>query len=157
MAYSYENELKSLKEAQKQNAVADLENTRNQTLSNLDAEQQRNASNYASQRNTANIQNRIGARNFQEYLASTGRANSGLASQAKLQSDNNLQTSLNTIRGAENATNADILRRRTDANNTYNTGLASANAKIESDYINNLLDQRYKAEQLAQQIGRAHV
>ena len=148
MAYSYENELNALKEAQKKSAIADLENTKNQTLSDLEAEQQKNTANYAAQRNTANIQNKLGARNFQEYLASTGRANSGLASQAKLQSDNNLNTSLNAIRGAETASNADINRRTTNANNAYNSGLASANANIEANYINNLLAQREKAAQL---------
>ena len=151
MAYSYENELNSLKEAQRKSAVADLENTRNQALSNLQAEQQKNIANYNTQRNTANIQNQLGARNFQEYLASTGRANSGLSSQAKLQNNNNLQTSLNSINSAQNAALADINRRTTDVHNAYNTGLASANANIEANYIQNLLDQRAKAAQLEQQ------
>jgi hypothetical protein len=151
MAYSYENELNALKEAQRKSAVADLENTRNQALSNLQAEQQKNLANYNTQRNTANVQNQLNSKNFQEYLASTGRANSGLASQAKLQNDNNLQTSLNSINSAQNASNADIYRRQTDANNAYNTGLASANANIEANYIQNLLDQRAKAAQLEQQ------
>lgn len=151
MAYSYENELNSLKEAQKKSAIADLENTRNQTLSDLTAEQQKNTANFGAQRNTANVQNKMNARNFQEYLASTGRANSGLASQAKLQSDNNLANQLNAIRGSENAALADIGRRTTNANNAYNSGLASANANIEANYIQNLLDQRAKAAQLAQQ------
>lgn len=145
MAYSYENELNALKNAQKQAAVADLQNTRNESLSNLEAERRSNAANYNNQRNTANVQSRLGAKNFQEYLASTGRANSGLASQAKLQNNNNLNTSLNSINSAENATNADISRRITNANNAYNSGLTSANANIEANYINNLLDQRQKA------------
>ena len=151
MAYSYENELNALKEAQKKSAIADLENTRNKALSDLQAEQQKNEANYNTQRNTANVQNKLNARNFQEYLASTGRANSGLASQAKLQSDNNLATNLNSITGAQNAALADINRRTTDANNAYNSGLASANATIEANYIQNLLDQRAKAAQLEQQ------
>ena len=109
----YSAQLDNLKKAQKNAAVADLQNTRNQTLSNLQAEQQQNAANYATQRNTANAQNRLSAKNFQEYLASTGRANSGLASQAKLQSDNNLANQLNAIRGSENAALADIGRRTT--------------------------------------------
>lgn len=145
MAYSYENELNSMKEAQKRAAVADLENTRNKTLSDLQSEKATNAANYNSQRNTANIQNKLSARNFQEYLASTGRANSGLSSQARLQNANNLNTSLNSINSAEVASNADIARRTTDANNTYNSGVASANATIEANYISNLLAQRQKA------------
>ena len=139
---SYETELNNLKNAQRNAAVANLENTRNQALSNLQAEQQRNAATYNQQRSTANAQNRMSARNFQEYLASTGRANSGLNAQARMQNANNLNTSLNTLNAGESAALADINRRTTDAHNAYNTGLASANAQIEADYIKNLLDQR---------------
>ena len=149
MAYSYEQELDALKNAQKRAAVADLSNTRNQTLSNLQNESMKNTANFAAQRNVANVQNRIGNKNFQEYLASTGRANTGLAAQARLQSRNNLNTQLNNINSAENAARADINRQITNANNTYNTGLTAANANIEANYINNLLEQRYKAQQQA--------
>lgn len=149
MAYSYENELNALKKAQTNAAIADLSNTKNQTLSDLTTEQAKNTANFANQRKVANVQNRIGNKNFQEYLASTGRANTGLAAQAKLSSRNNLNTQLNNIYGAENAAKADINRRITNANNTYNSGLTAANANIEANYITNLLDQRYKAQQQA--------
>ena len=86
----------------------------------------------------------MSAKNFQEYLASTGRANSGLNAQARMQNANNLNTSLNALNSGEAAALADINRRTTDANNAYNSGLASANAQIEADYIKNLLDQRQK-------------
>lgn len=149
MAYSYEQELDALKNAQKKAAVADLSNTRNQTLSNLQNESMKNTANFAAQRNVANVQNRIGNKNFQEYLASTGRANTGLAAQARLQSRNNLNTQLNNINSAENAARADINRQITNANKTYNTGLEAANANIEANYINKLLEQRYNAQQQA--------
>lgn len=149
MAYSYEQELESLKKAQTNAAIANLSNTKNQALSDLNAELMKNNTNFAAQRNVANVQNRIGNKNFQEYLASTGRANTGLAAQARMQSRNNLNTQLNSIYGAENAAKADINRRTTNVNNTYNTGLAEANANIEANYINNLLNERYKAQQQA--------
>lgn len=143
--YDYEGDLNRLKEAQKNAAIADLENTRNQALSNLQAESQKNASTYNAQRSSANAQNRMSARNFQEYLATTGRANSGLSAQARMQGANNLQTSINTLNAGEAAANADINRRTTDAQNSYNSGLASANATIESNYIQNLMNERQKA------------
>ena len=149
MAYSYEQELDALKNAQKKAAAADLSNTRDQALSNLQNESMKNTANFAAQRNVANVQNRIGNKNFQEYLASTGRANTGLAAQARLQSRNNLNTQLNNINSAENAARADINRQITNANNAYNTGLAAANANIEANYINKLLEERYKAQQQA--------
>ena len=141
---NYEAELNNLRAAQQRAATANLENTRNQALSDLQAEQMKNTANFNAQRSTANAQNRMSARNFQEYLASTGRANSGLSAQARMQNANNLNTSLNTLNAGEAAAMADINRRTTDANNAYNTGLASANAQIEADYIKNLLDQREK-------------
>lgn len=141
---NYEAELNNLRAAQQRAATANLENTRNQALSDLQAEQMKNTASYNAQRSTANAQNRMSARNFQEYLASTGRANSGLSAQARMQNSNNLNTSLNTLNAGEAAAMADINRRTTDANNAYNTGLASANAQIEADYIKNLLDQREK-------------
>lgn len=140
----YENDLNRLKEAQKNAAVADLANTRNQALSSLQAEKNQNASMYNQQRSTANAQNRLSARNFQEYLAQTGRANSGLSAQARMQNANNLNTNLNYLNAGESSALADINRRTTDAQNAYNSGLASANANIEANYIQNLLNERDK-------------
>lgn len=151
MAYSYEAELNNIKNAQKKAAMADLQATRDKTLSDLNAEQTANRATYNTQRSTANVQNRLSAKNFQEYLANTGRANSGISAQARLQNQNNLNTSLNNINSAESASNVDIERRRTDAGNAYNSGLASANANIEANYITNLLAQRQKAAELAMQ------
>lgn len=151
MAYSYEAELNNMKNAQKKAAMADLQATRDKTLSDLQAEQTKNTATYNTQRSTANVQNRLSAKNFQEYLANTGRANSGISAQARLQNQNNLNTSLNNINSAESASNVDIERRRTDAGNAYNSGLASANANIEANYISNLLAQRQKAAELALQ------
>lgn len=141
---SYETDLNNLKTAQRNAAIADLQNTRSQALSNLEAERVQNRATYNQQRSTANAQNRLSARNFQEYLASTGRANSGLNAQARMQNANNLNTSINALNAGEAAALADINRRTTLANDAYNSGLASANAKIEADYINNLLSQREK-------------
>lgn len=144
---NYEDDLNRLKTAQRNAAVADLENTRNQALSNLDAERRNNASMYNQQRSTANVQNRLGAKNFQEYLAQTGRANSGLSAQARMQNQNNLNTNINYLNAGEAGALADINRRTTDANNAYNSGLAAANANIEANYIQNLLNEREKARQ----------
>ena len=144
---AYEEDLNRMKEAQKNAAIAGLENTRNQALSNLQAERNQNAATYNQQRSSANAQNRLSARNFQEYLASTGRANSGLSAQARMQNANNLNTSINALNAGEAAALADIGRRTTDAQNAYNTGLAGATAQIEADYIKNLLAERDKQAQ----------
>lgn len=141
---AYEEDLNRLKTAQRDAAIADLQNTRNQALSNLEAERTQNAATYNQQRSTANAQNRMSARNFQEYLAQTGRANSGLSAQARMQNANNLNTNLNYLNAGEAGALADINRRTTLANDAYNTGLAGANAQIEANYIQNLLNERDK-------------
>lgn len=139
---NYEQELQNLKNAQKNAAMADLQSTRDTSLSNLQAEEARIKPEYAAQRSTANANNRVAARNFQEYLANTGRANSGIGAQYEMSRQNNLQSGLNAINAAEAQSLADIARRRTDAQNAYNSGLASANAQVEANYIQNLLNQR---------------
>lgn len=142
MAIDYENQLNKIKEAQKQSAIADLENTRNQALSDLQAEREENARNYNSQRNQTNVQNQIAAKNFKEYLVNSGRSNSGIMPQYEMNRQNNLQRSINDINSSQNMALADINRRNTLANQTYNTGLQSANANIEAQYLNNLLAQQ---------------
>ena len=140
----YEQDLQRLRDAQRNAAMADLENQRNTALSNLQAEEAQIKPTYAAQRSTANANNRVAARNFQEYLANTGRANSGVGAQYEMSRQNSLQNGLNSINAAEAQSVADIARRRTDAENAYNSGLASANATIEADYIKNLLDQQQR-------------
>ena len=139
---NYEKELQNLKNAQKNAAMADLQKTRDTSLSNLAAEEAKIRPEYAAQRSTANANNRVAARNFQEYLANTGRANSGIGAQYEMSRQNNLQSGLNAINAAEAQSVADVARRRSDLENAYNTGLASANAQVEANYIQNLLNQR---------------
>ena len=145
MAIDYETQLNKIKEAQKQSAIADLENTRNQALSDLQAEREENQRNFAAQRNQANVQNQIAAKNFKEYLVNSGRSNSGIMPQYEINRQNNLQRSLNDITGNENIALADINRRNTLINQNYNTGLQSANANIEANYLTNLLQQQQAA------------
>lgn len=142
MAIDYQTQLNKIKEAQKQSAIADLENTRNQALSDLQAEREQNAANFNTQRNQANIQNQLAAKNFKEYLVNSGRSNSGIMPQYEMNRQNNLQRSINDINSSQNMALADINRRNTLANQTYNTGLQSANANIEAQYLNNLLAQQ---------------
>jgi len=141
---NYEQELNNLRNAQKNAAISDLQATRDTSLSNLQAEEAKIRPEYAAQRSTANANNRVAARNFQEYLANTGRANSGIGAQYEMSRQNSLQNGLNAINAAEAQSLADIARRRSDVQNAYNTGLASANATVEANYIQNLLDQQQK-------------
>lgn len=145
MAIDYENQLNRIKEAQKQSAIADLENTRNQALSDLEQERTTNAANFNAQRNQANIKNQLAAKNFKEYLVNSGRSNSGIMPQYEMNRQNNLQRSLNDINSSQNMALADINRRGTLANQNYNSGLQSANAQIEANYVNNLLQQQAAA------------
>ena len=145
MNYDYEADLNRLKEQQKQAAIADLEKEKNQSLSDLNAEEATIKPTYYKKKDTANVQNQIAAKNFHEYLANSGKSNSGIGAQYEMSRQNSLQRSLNDLNTQEAADLADIARRRTDVNNAYNSGLTSANAQIEANYITNLLNERQKA------------
>lgn len=145
MNYNYEEDLNKLKDAQKQSAIADLEKQKNQSLSDLQAEEAKIKPTYYKKRDTANTQNQIAARNFHEYLVNSGRSNSGIGAQYEMARQSTLQKNLNELNTQEAADIADINRRRTDVNNAYTSGLASANAQIEANYIQNLLNERQKA------------
>ena len=134
-----------LKEEQKKKAIADLETQQKQSLSNLDAEMNQIKPAYYAKKNSTNVQSQVSSKNFAEYLANTGRSNSGIGAQYEMARKNNLQSSLNALNIEEANAIADINKRKTDINNNYQTGLASANAQIEADYITNLLSQRQQA------------
>ena len=145
MNYDYEADLNRLKEQQKQAAIADLDKQKNQSLSDLNAEEATIKPTYYKKKDTANVQNQVAAKNFHEYLVNSGRSNSGIGAQYEMSRQNSLQRSLNDLNTQEAADLADIARRRTDVNNAYNSGLTSANAQIEANYITNLLNERQKA------------
>lgn len=145
MNYDYEADLNRLKEQQKQAAIADLDKQKNQSLSDLNAEEATIKPTYYKKKDTANVQNQLAAKNFHEYLVNSGRSNSGIGAQYEMSRQNSLQRSLNDLNTQEAADLADIARRKTDVNNAYNSGLTSANAQIEANYITNLLNERQKA------------
>lgn len=145
MNYDYEADLNRLKEQQKQAAIADLDKQKNQSLSDLNAEEATIKPTYYKKKDTANVQNQVAAKNFHEYLVNSGRSNSGIGAQYEMSRQNSLQRSLNDLNTQEAADLADIARRKTDVNNAYNSGLTSANAQIEANYITNLLNERQKA------------
>ena len=64
-----------------------------------------------------------------------------------MQNANNLATNINNLNLGEASALADINRRTSLANDAYNSGLAGANAQIEANYIQNLLNEREKARQ----------
>ncbi len=145
MDYNYEADLQRLKEQQQKKAMEDLKNQQNQSLSNLNAEEATIKPTYYKKKDTANVQNQLASKNFAEYLANSGRSNSGIGAQYEMSRQATLQRNLNELNTEEAAAIADINRRKTDVNNAYESGLASANAQIEADYITNLLNERQKA------------
>lgn len=145
MTYNYEADLQRLKEQQKASAIADLQKERDTSLSNLNAEEATIKPTYYKKKDSTNVQNQIAAKNFHEYLVNSGRSNSGIGAQYEMSRQNTLQRSLNDLNKEEAGALADVARRRTDINNAYNTGLTSANAQIEANYITNLLNERQKA------------
>ncbi len=145
MMDNYEQDLQALKEEQRKKAIADLEAQKKQSISNLDAEMQQIKPTYYKKKDSANVQSQVASKNFAEYLANSGRSNSGIGAQYEMSRRNNLDRSLNDLNKEEAAAISDVNRRKTDVENAYQSGLAGANAQIEADYITNLLNQRQAA------------
>ena len=92
------------------------------------------------------------ARSFAEYMANRGLTNSGAAAQAEINRQSALQNNLGNINTAEANAYRDIANQRTQVNNDYASGVASANAAIQQQYLNNLLNYNEQQRQYVQNL-----
>lgn len=151
---AYIDEVNRLKDLQKQQAMAQLANARDNALSNLGQERQNTMNTYYDKRNQATNQSQLGAKSFAEYLAAKGIMG-GASNQAALMNNANLQNSLTQYgRDEANAYN-NIASRETQAQNNYQNDLTSSYNNIEADAANKILAYRQQQEQLAAQKAAA--
>lgn len=145
----YTNYQNKLKELQKKSAIANLNNAYNSNLSKLNAEKAGIQPAYYNQKNNVNSQSMLNARNLAEYMAQRGLTNSGLSAQAEINRNMQLQGDIGNLNRQEMQANEDINRRITDATIAYNNDLANAEAGIESQALQNLMNE-YQRQQSAQ-------
>ena len=130
-----------LNDAQKKSALAGLDKSRNQALSNLQEEKAGIKPRYYDARNQTAAGNQQQARNFAEFMAARGGARSGANAQAEISQQGTLQSNLGTLNRQENTAFDNIGRRTTDVNNAYETDVQSANSAIEAQRMQALISQ----------------
>jgi hypothetical protein len=146
---TYKEDLDKLTKAQRQAQIDELKAARTAALANLDAQEQAIKPTYQNARNLSSASSQQGARNFAEYLANRGLANSGAAAQSEINRLSALNNNLGNINQAEANAYRDIANQRTAVENNYVSGLANANNALTNNYYNNLLNYN---EQQRQQI-----
>lgn len=170
---AYIDEIKRLSEIQKQQALSELEKTRQantgsleqyktgrqaalgetqrQGLSTLESEQAKIAPAFYEKRGQESTASQLQAKNFAEYLASRNQARSGVSSQAELMRNAALQGNIGALNRQELASTQDVERRRTDVGNTYQNALQALNddynlkLKAVNDAYQSDLASRYGA------------
>lgn len=136
-----------LEQARKSKAYADLGKARDNALSNLGQEKAAIQPKYYDARNQAAAGSQQQARNFAEFMAARGGTNSGANAQAELSNNMTLQGNLGSLGRQETQAYTDIARRETDVQNAFQSDVASANAGIDADKMNALLQDYYIAQQ----------
>ena len=147
---TYKDDLNRLTKAQRQAQVDQLKAARTKALANLDAQEQTIKPYYQNARNLTSASSQQGARNFAEYLANRGLANSGAAAQSEINRLSTLQNNLGNLNTAEANAYRDIANQRTAVENDYVSGLANANNAITNNYYNNLLNYNEQQRQMVQ-------
>lgn len=151
MAYDAIKEIERLRDMQKQQAMLNLDKSKQSALGNLQVEESKIKPMYYNKRNEASTQSQLGKQNTAEFLASRGLTNSGSSAQAELNRQNQLQNTLNQYNTQENQMVGDIARRRTQVNTDYENELAKAYNTIEVDTAQKIIAERLRQEEIARQ------
>lgn len=145
---------KQLAEQQRKAQIAKLENAYKADLSGLEQERTKIQPKYYEQRDIASTQSQLGARNLAEYIAQRGQTNTGYATAQEVNRQMNLGSTLGQLGKAEAESFADIERRKQQLGQAYQSDLASAEAGIQSQLLQNLINQRQQdIQNQAQYLG----
>lgn len=139
--------------ARKNKALADLAKARDASLSNLGAEKATIQPKFYDAKNQTAAGSQQQARNFAEFMAARGGTNSGSNAQAELTRGMTLQGNLGALGQQEAQAYSDIARRTSDLQNAYQSDVASANAGIEADSMQSMLNDYYQQQQRELQIA----
>lgn len=140
--------INQLKEQQKQAQLASLGKARDSSLSNLATERAQIQPLYYNARSKESTGSQLQGKNFAEYLAQRNQSMSGVSGQAELARNVALQGNLGQLRQGEATAYTDNAKRVSDVNNAYESDVASANANIEAQALQNLMSA-YQQQQSA--------
>lgn len=135
-----------LKAAQRQSRIKGLDKARANALSALDTEQANVAPTYYNKRNQAAAASDVGAMNFANYMAARG-IKGAAGAMPEIYRQAGLQSQIGALDQAEAQTMADIERQRAGINSAYEFDVAQANADVESQAMQNMIDAFWKEQQ----------
>ena len=144
---TYKSDLDRLAQAQKNYQITELKKARDSALNSLAAQEQEIKPVYQNARNQVSANSQNNARSFAEYMANRGLTNSGASAQGEINRQSALQNNLGNLNTAEANAFRDIANQRTQINTDYANGIASANAAIQQQYLNNLLNYNEQQRQ----------
>lgn len=150
----YTSEINRLAELQKQQAIAGLTKSKDTALSNLDREKADIQPRYYTARNDANTQSKLGAKSFVEYMANRRLTNSGENTQAKLMQNVALQGQIGELKQQEQSAFDEVGRRSTDVNNAYASDVEAARAGIDSQTMQNLINEQRRLDDIRREQDR---
>lgn len=144
----YESQLNSIKEAQTTKLKTDLAAAKEATLSDLLTQQQTAEKTATASKEAKNIASQVNKLNYAEFMANRGQTSAGVAQTAELARQNVLARDVGNIESQKASSLETINKARNTAETSYQTGIVSGQASIESDIATKLL--AYK-EQLRQE------
>lgn len=144
--------INDLKEAQRRSRIAALDTAKTNALSALDTEQASVEPIYYDKRNQVAARSDVGAMNFANYMASRGIKGSAGA-MPEIYRQAGLQGQIGALDQAEAQDLSNIERQRGLINSNYEFDVAQANADIESQAMQNLIDQYNRNRDYNLQLG----
>ena len=130
----------ALIEAQKQARINALSSVKTAAMTQLGAEQKTIAPKYLEQRTGLGVSSQMQARSFDEYLAQRGLTSSGASAAGEIARNVVTQQGLTDIGAQEANAYSDIERRRTEAENAYQTGVAGAESETAATAAQNQIN-----------------
>lgn len=146
--------INGLADAQKKARIAALDSAKTNSLANLDTEQANIEPNYYNKRNQAQANADVGAMNFAQFMASRGiKGNAG--AMPEIYRNAGLQGQIGALDQQENQDLSGISRQRGNINNNYQSDVANANASVDSQAMQNSIDQWNKNRDYNLNLGQA--
>jgi hypothetical protein len=132
--------IEQLKTAKRQSLLASLDKARTTALSSLDTEKANVAPTYYDKRNQAAAASDVGAMNFAQYMAARG-IKGAAGAMPEIYRQAGLQGQIGALDRAEANTLANIERQRSNVESGYASDVAAAEADVESQAMQAMIDQ----------------
>lgn len=134
------NYINELKEAQRKSRIASLDKAKTNALSGLDTEQANVEPYYYNKRNEAAARSDVGAMNFAQYMAARG-IKGAAGAMPEIYRNAGLQGQLGALDQQQAQNMANIERQRGLVQSNYEFDVANADADVESQAMQQLIEQ----------------